>query len=182
MPRIVGSKNSLCVLLPVPDLIQSLLPSKTIAPFRVTPVFFNVGINEMATIAENLGNTKPQDSSNIDNFERLNEFCSRYRKLNLSNNSDCERQGTSVGELMSSLKDALYSNKSKNVEVLQKAAKICRCLKGMTYEFINILYSYMYHINCKEYGFPIYGKLFPILGVNQTHFHSHIPSNIFSWF
>lgn len=132
MPRIVGSKNSLCVLLPVPDLIQSLLPSKTIAPFRVTPVFFNVGINEMATIAENLGNTKPQDSSNIDNFERLNEFCSRYRKLNLSNNGDCERQGTSVVELMNSLKDSLHSNKSKNVEVLQTAAKICRCLKGMT--------------------------------------------------
>lgn len=130
MPRIIGSKDSLCVLLPVPDLIQSLLPSKTIAPFRVTPVFFNIGINEMATIAENLGNTKPQDSSNIDNFERLNEFCSRYRKLNLSNNSDYDQQETCVGELMNNLKDSLHSNKSKNVEILQIAAKLCRHLKG----------------------------------------------------
>lgn len=134
MPRIVGSKNSLCVLLPVPDLIQSLLPSKNIAPFRVTPVFFNMGINEMATIAENLGNTKPQDSSNIDNFERLNEFCSRYRKLNLSNNIECERQGTSVAELMSNLKDSLQSSKSKNVEILQIAAIVCRRLKGKIYK------------------------------------------------
>lgn len=130
MPRIIGSKNSLCVLLPVPDIIQSLLPSKTIAPFRVTPVFFNIGINEMATIAENLGNTKPQDRSNIDNFERLNEFYSRYRKLNLSNNGDCEWQGTSIGDLMSNLKDSIHSNKSKNVEILQIAAKVCRRLKG----------------------------------------------------
>lgn len=130
MPRIVGSKNSLCVLLPVPDVIQSLLPSKTNAPFRVTPVFFNVGINEMATIAENLGNTKPQDSSNVDNFERLNVFCSRYRKLNLCNNGGSEQQDTSVTELMNSLKDSLYSNKKKNVEILQIAAKICRNLKG----------------------------------------------------
>lgn len=130
MPRIIGSKNSLCVLLPVPDIIQSLLPSKTIAPFRVTPVFFNIGINEMATIAENLGNTKPQDRSNIDNFERLNEFYSRYRKLNLSSNSDSERQGSSIGDLMSNLKDSIHSNKSKNVEVLQIAAKVCRRLKG----------------------------------------------------
>jgi len=139
MPRIVGSKNSLCVLLPVPDLIQSLLPSKNIAPFRVTPVFFNMGINEMATIAENLGNTKPQDSSNIDNFERLNEFCSRYRKLNLSNNGDCERQGISVAELMSNLKDSLQSSKSKNVEILQTAAIVCRRLKGETLFKISII-------------------------------------------
>jgi len=136
MPRIVGSKNSLCVLLPVPDLIQSLLPSKTIAPFRVTPVFFNIGINEMASLAETLGNTKPQDSSNIDNFERLNEFCSRYRKLHLSNNSDCERQDTSIGELMNNLKDSLHNNKNKNVEVLQIAAKVCRRLKGKRYKLL----------------------------------------------
>lgn len=133
MPRIVGSKNSLCVLLPVPDLIQSLLPSKTMAPFRVTPVFFNVGINEMATLAENLGNTKPQDSSNIDNFERLNEYCSRYRKLNLSTNNDCERRGASIGKMMNNLKEELYSSKSKNVEILQIAAKVCRQLKGEVY-------------------------------------------------
>lgn len=136
MPRIVGSKNSLCVLLPVPDLIQSLLPSKTIAPFRVTPVFFNIGINEMATLAENLGNTKPQDSSNIDNYERLNEFCSRYHKLNLSNNGNNERQDTSIGELMNNLKDSLLSNKSKNVEILQLAAKVCRRLKGNLYMYL----------------------------------------------
>lgn len=138
MPRIVGSKNSLCVLLPVPDLIQSLLPSKNMAPFRVTPVFFNIGINEMATLAENLGNTKPQDSSNIDNFERLNEFCSRYRKLNLSSNSNFEQQDALVGELMNNLKDELYSNKSKNVEILQIAAKVCRCLKGSLYKYFNL--------------------------------------------
>ncbi|VVC39965.1 Hypothetical protein CINCED_3A019387 [Cinara cedri] len=133
MPRIIGSKSSLCVLLPVPDLIQSLLPSKAIAPFRVTPVFFNIGINEMATLAENLGNTKPQDSSNVDNFERLNEFCSRYRKLNLSHNDDCERHCTSIGELIDSLKDSLHSNKSKNVEILQIVAKVCRRLKGLRF-------------------------------------------------
>jgi len=153
MPRIVGSKNSLCVLLPVPDLIQSLLPSKNIAPFRVTPVFFNIGINEMATIAENLGNTKPQDSSNIDNFERLNEFCSRYRKLNLSSNGDCERQGTSVAELMSNLKDSLQSSKSKNVEILQTAAIVCRRLKGKVYKISMIKMLWFY------FKFYIYSML-----------------------
>lgn len=141
MPRIIGSKNSLCVLLPVPDLIQSLLPSKTMAPFRVTPVFFNMGINEMATLAENLGNTKPQDSSNIDNFDRLNEFCSRYRKLNLANNGNHERQEASISELMNNLKDSLHSNKSKNVDILQIAAKVCRRLKGKILFKYNLTYK-----------------------------------------
>ncbi|XP_050422355.1 inositol polyphosphate-4-phosphatase type I A isoform X2 [Adelges cooleyi] len=133
MPRIIGSRNSLCVLLPVPDLVHSLISSKIIAPFRVTPVFFNIGINEMATLAENLGNTKPQDSSNMDNFERLNEFCSRYRKLNMAKDRECERQGASLTEMMTNLKDSFYSNRSKNVEALQLAAKVCRRLKGLRF-------------------------------------------------
>lgn len=118
------------------------------APFRVTPVFFNIGINEMATLAENLGNTKPQDSSNIDNFERLNEFCSRYRKLNLSNNSNFEQQDALVGELMNNLKDELYSNKSKNVEILQIAAKVCRCLKGRLYKYFNLKFRIKMNTKC----------------------------------
>lgn len=131
MPRIIGSKNSLCVLIPVPDVVQSLISSKT--PFRVTPIFFNIGINEMATLAENLGNTKPQDSSNIDNFERLNEFCSKYHKLNMSNDINYDREGTSLTKLMNNLKESLQKNKSKNVEILQLVARVCRKLKGILY-------------------------------------------------
>ncbi|XP_050541345.1 inositol polyphosphate-4-phosphatase type I A isoform X2 [Daktulosphaira vitifoliae] len=131
MPRIIGSKNSLCVLIPVPDLVQSLISLKT--PFRVTPIFFNIGINEMATLAENLGNTKPQDSSNIDNFERLSEFCSKYRKLNISNDINCNRQEISLTKLMDNLKESLYKNKSKNVEVLQLVSRVCRKLKGLRF-------------------------------------------------
>jgi inositol polyphosphate-4-phosphatase len=51
--------------------------------FTVTPVYYNVGINEMATLAESLGNTRPQDKSNLDNYERVNEYYHRFRKLHL---------------------------------------------------------------------------------------------------
>jgi inositol polyphosphate-4-phosphatase len=61
-----------------------MLPlSQSSLSFIVTPVFFNVGINEMATLAESLGNTRPQDKSNLDNYERVNEYYHRFRKLHL---------------------------------------------------------------------------------------------------
>ena len=87
VPRVVGSRTALTVLLPVPDAIYSLLPlvpsSRQTLSFNVTPVFFNIGINEMASLAESLGTTKPQEKSNVDNFDRLNEYYLRFRKLNL---------------------------------------------------------------------------------------------------
>lgn len=86
VPRVTGSRSSLGVFLPVPDAVYSLLPiSTTSAPinFHVTPVFFNIGINEMATLAESLSATKPQERSNVDNFDRLNQYYHRFRKLNI---------------------------------------------------------------------------------------------------
>lgn len=37
----------------------------------------------MATLAESLGATKPQEQSNLDNFARLNQYYHRFRKLNV---------------------------------------------------------------------------------------------------
>jgi inositol polyphosphate-4-phosphatase len=38
--------------------------------FTITPVLFNVGINEKASIAEKLGQTGPQEKNNSDNFRK----------------------------------------------------------------------------------------------------------------
>ena len=87
VPRVVGSRTALTVLLPVPDAIYSLLPlvpsSRQTLSFNVIPIFFNIGINEMASLAESLGIIKPQEKSNADNFDRLNEYYLRFKKLNL---------------------------------------------------------------------------------------------------
>lgn len=83
VPRVVGTRSALTVLLPVPDTVYSMVPLKydqhSSVSFHVTPVFFNVGINEMATLAESLGNNKQQDKSNVDNFERLNLYYHRFK-------------------------------------------------------------------------------------------------------
>lgn len=48
------------VLLPVPESVHSILPTKETTSFKVTPVFFNIGINEKATLSETLGYTREQ--------------------------------------------------------------------------------------------------------------------------
>ncbi|CAD1478010.1 unnamed protein product [Heterotrigona itama] len=177
LPRVLGSRAALTVVLPVPDAIYSLLPlvptSRQTISFNVTPVFFNVGINEMASLAESLGTTKPQEKSNMDNFERLNEYYLRFKKLNLPTETLSTRLGArsplgqTLAELMANLKGSVQAKVNKNVEVLQLSSQICRRMRGLrftscksakdrtgmsvTLEQVNIL-SAEYHLAEHEYS------------------------------
>ncbi|PSN35360.1 hypothetical protein C0J52_11509 [Blattella germanica] len=138
LPRVVGSRSALTVLLPVPDAVHSMLPlSPSSTSFAVTPVFFNVGINEMATLAESLGNTRPQDKSNLDNYERVNEYYYRFRKLHLPTEPPgqrgpaCAPLQPSLAELVENLRTAVHTKQSKNVDVLQLSSRICRRMKDI---------------------------------------------------
>ncbi|XP_006615511.1 inositol polyphosphate-4-phosphatase type I A isoform X2 [Apis dorsata] len=143
LPKVLGSRAALTVILPVPDAIYSLLPlvpsSRQTISFNVTPVFFNVGINEMASLAESLGTTKPQEKSNMDNFERLNEYYLRFKKLNLPTETSSTRLGArsplgqTLVELMTNLKASVQAKVNKNVEILQLSSQICRRMRGLRF-------------------------------------------------
>ncbi|XP_076650016.1 inositol polyphosphate-4-phosphatase type I A isoform X2 [Halictus rubicundus] len=143
LPRVVGSRSALTVMLPVPDGIYSLLPlvpsTRQTISFNVTSVFFNVGINEMASLAESLGTTKPQEKSNVDNYERLNEYYLRFKKLNLPTEAASTRLGTrsplgqTLAELMTNLKTSVHAKVNKNVEILQLSSQICRRMRGLRF-------------------------------------------------
>ncbi|CAH0545896.1 unnamed protein product [Brassicogethes aeneus] len=139
-PKVTGSRNSLAVSLPVPDALYRLIPARQTVSFRVTPVFFNVGINEMATVAEETGCTRPQERSNVDNFERLNEYYLRYRKLSMPDvwqsngrTAACSAQLKPLGDLVGDLRASVNSGRAKNVEILHLAAIICRQMRGLRY-------------------------------------------------
>lgn len=83
LPKVQGSRSNLKVILPVPEAIFSMLAldKNWSSSFVVTPVFFNIGINEQATIVERLSSlSEPQGRSNLDNFARLNEYYRRFCK------------------------------------------------------------------------------------------------------
>ncbi|XP_067004000.2 inositol polyphosphate-4-phosphatase type I A [Anabrus simplex] len=143
MPRVMGSRTALSVLLPVPDAVHSMLPltssSTSAVSFNVTPVFFNIGINEMATLAESLGNTRPQEKSNLDNYERLNEYYHRFRKLHLpveppgQRGHSCAPLQPSLADLMENLRVVVHTKQSKNVDILHLSSRICRRMKGLRF-------------------------------------------------
>jgi len=145
LPRITGSRSSLKVLLPVPDYVYTMLPldqMKTMT-FSITPVLFNVGINEKATLAHKMGLNAPQEKNNIDNFKALAEYYRRYKKLHLNTatSKNGKRFATSmsnepdVDDLLNIMKDAVHCKKNKNVDILHLASQICRRLHGL--RFIN---------------------------------------------
>ena len=53
--------------------------------FNIIPVFFNIGIDEHATVAEKLGRNGPQEKNNSDNFKILVEYVRKFKQKNFFN-------------------------------------------------------------------------------------------------
>ncbi|KAA0194746.1 hypothetical protein HAZT_HAZT010001 [Hyalella azteca] len=142
-PRVVvtGNRCGLRVLLPVPESLLCFLSEHHCAAepltFNVTPVFFNVGINEEATLAGRLRLEGPQHRNNLDSFHRLAEYHHRYAKLDLpadtTRRSCCGSNRQSLSELMERLSKAVQSSKSKNTETLHLAAAVTRVMGGIRF-------------------------------------------------
>lgn len=130
IPKITGSRQSITVYLPVPESLAYILPSKGNISFKVTPVFFNIGINEKAAIAETLGLTREQHRSNWDNYDRLKQYHIRFKKLNLSPSKTLLPD---IGNLLQTMEESLKQNVSKNVKVMQLGEDICRGLDGLRF-------------------------------------------------
>lgn len=142
IPRIVGSRQSISVLLPVPDTVYAMLPTKDTVSFKLTPVFFNIGINEYATLSETLGYTREQHRSNWDNFDRIKQYHIRYKKIMMMSSTAPSTAATptkadpttdlyNVAELLNLMEESLRRNASKNIRILHLAADICRGMYGI---------------------------------------------------
>lgn len=132
----MGSRQAITVLLPIPENIFCLLPTKEMTSFTVTPVFFNIGVNEKATISEALGYTKEQHRSNWDNFDRLKQYQIRYKKLQVNaiqNLKGTILQPQATAKLLNSMEEALRNNTSKNIKILHLAQDICRSVQGIRF-------------------------------------------------
>uniref|UniRef100_A0A6M2DE89 phosphatidylinositol-3,4-bisphosphate 4-phosphatase n=1 Tax=Xenopsylla cheopis TaxID=163159 RepID=A0A6M2DE89_XENCH len=120
MPHITGSRNGLTVTIPVPNHTISKQP----VTFKVTPVFFNVGINEKVPLAEALGQNVQQRKSNLDNYSRLVSYYQQYQKVSICPGAQ---------NLVDKLKICLHNSSSKNVEILHLAGDICRSMRGFRF-------------------------------------------------
>lgn len=143
MPHVSGNRCGLRVVLPVPEHVLSLLPTPNSQQpsdppsFCVTPVLFNIGINEEATLAEKLGTDGPQMRNNQDSFERLSQYYHRFKKLPLpqENSRRVPSMGSEVPlvDLIDKLGVEVVSQRSKNPNVLYLAAQCCRAMAGLRF-------------------------------------------------
>ncbi|XP_055618165.1 type II inositol 3,4-bisphosphate 4-phosphatase isoform X3 [Toxorhynchites rutilus septentrionalis] len=154
VPRVTGSRQAITVLMPVPESVFCHLPTKEGVSFKITPVFFNIGINEKATLAETLGYTKEQHRINWENYDKLKQFHIRYKKIPFNFvNPSCSAAldtPTKVGlvtaqqkealvpehavvTLLNEMEDQLRVNCSKNYRVLTLAEDICRAMQGLRF-------------------------------------------------
>ena len=53
--------------------------------FTIIPVFFNIGIDGQAQIAERQGLNGPQEKNNSDNFKILVEYVRKFKQKNYFN-------------------------------------------------------------------------------------------------
>ncbi|EDV99536.1 GH12405, partial [Drosophila grimshawi] len=130
MPRITGSRQALEVMLPTPQHVLASAGCLAIN-FKITPVFFNIGINEKAT----LGQTHEQHRSNLDNYLRISQYFSRYRKLgmNATASADASYGDYELQSLLSYMEQQLRANVSKNVRILHLAEDACRLMGGLRF-------------------------------------------------
>ncbi|XP_069194385.1 inositol polyphosphate-4-phosphatase type I A isoform X2 [Procambarus clarkii] len=143
MPYVSGNRCGMRVVLPVPEHVLSLLPNPTTRQpndppsFCVTPVLFNIGINEEATLAEKVGTDGPQTRNNQDSFERLSQYYHRFKKLPLPQENS--RRVPSLGsevplvDLIDKLGVEVMSQRSKNPSILYLAAQCCRAMAGLRF-------------------------------------------------
>lgn len=132
---VVWSRQSLTVLLPVPETLYLNLPTKETVTSKVTPVFFNIGINEYATLLEILGYTRKQHRSNCNNFVRLKQYHIRFKKLNLTvpdapSKAEALVSSQTLRDLLLAMEDSFRTNASNNVKI-HLAEDICRGVHGI---------------------------------------------------
>ncbi|XP_063633160.1 type II inositol 3,4-bisphosphate 4-phosphatase [Cydia splendana] len=134
LPRVSGTRGSLVVHIPISDSLYAKFTNKEHLTFTITAVFFNIGVNEKATLAEALGETTPQYHSNCDNYDRLHKYYLKYCKVCPQDHTARASSRTKpLEEVMENLRIAVHKKVPKNVEVLHLAALATRLMNGIRF-------------------------------------------------
>ncbi|KAL7643148.1 UNVERIFIED_CONTAM: hypothetical protein RMT77_006438 [Armadillidium vulgare] len=148
LPRVTGTRKGMRIILPVPEQMLSYIPCTVSGrpsdppTFRVTPVFFNIGINEEATLAAKLNKDGGQYRNNHNSFERLSSYYNRFKAIfpveedqrrNTLSSPFHGRRKESLHVLIGQLHKEVLKHESKNVSVLHIAANICKCMDGIRF-------------------------------------------------
>ncbi|KAL3188651.1 hypothetical protein MRX96_040111 [Rhipicephalus microplus] len=137
-PRVEGSRVFLSVLIPTPETVMTKVPHRGRFQFSVVPVFFNVGINEQATLAEKVGDQSFQERINLDGAASLKEYYKQFQKFPMPKHDAPRARSIQPRELplmdvIEQLQTHVRGRKSKDVEILHLAMEACRRMRGLRF-------------------------------------------------
>lgn len=137
-PRVEGSRVFLSVLIPTPETVMTRVPHRGRFQFSVVPVFFNVGINEQATLAEKVGDQSFQERINLDGAASLKEYYKQFQKFPMPKHDAPRARSIQPRELplmdvIEQLQTHVRGRKSKDVEILHLAMEACRRMRGLRF-------------------------------------------------
>lgn len=129
------NRHHVCVEVPLKKAVFDQLPTRLQngEAISVTPVFFNIGINEQATLGEKFGNTTLQDKTNEASLGKFNKYVKQYEDMPDFPDKTHQPDVHSISHLLQLLSNNVYIKKSKNVEVLHLAAELCRRVHGIRF-------------------------------------------------
>ena len=127
-------RHCLCILIPLKEEAFLRLPEplQNGKYINVTPVFFNIGINEQASFAERFGGTTLQEKLNFDSYGVLYKYVEKYQSK-LGDPDDGKTGHGTVSDLMKKLQYQVMTKKSKNTDVLKRAAELGRKLRSVRF-------------------------------------------------
>ncbi|KAK4008321.1 hypothetical protein OUZ56_013464 [Daphnia magna] len=137
LPQIHGCRDALQVMIPVPPTLFSTLPPSAsrlgLIEFQLIPVFFNIGVNEQALLADKFGDMSIVSATNLQSFERLDIYHRQYQKL-MTEHFPGKRLNDprfSLSDILSQLQTELASNKIQNITVHSLAEIAVRRMRGL---------------------------------------------------
>jgi inositol polyphosphate-4-phosphatase len=119
--------NGYCVRVIIPVLPSNYFPENYSLECSITGLFFNIGVNEQATLAETFGQVKAQDEINKKSFFKLENFITNQAVFEQDSNS------TELVDELAALRNELYSQRAKNIRVLMLMERICANVGGIRF-------------------------------------------------
>lgn len=137
-PRVEGSRVFLSVLIPTPETVMARVPHRGRFQFSVVPVFFNVGINEQATLAEKVGDQSFQERINLDGAASLKEYYKQFQRFPMPKHDtprarSIQPREVPLMDVIEQLQSHVRARKSKDVEILHLAMEACRRMRGLRF-------------------------------------------------
>ncbi|XP_033110683.1 inositol polyphosphate-4-phosphatase type I A-like [Anneissia japonica] len=134
-PIVTGDRSKVMIEIPLSPIMCSKLPDEGVKDFqfKLVPILFSVGLNEEQTLAELIGDTSLQETTNRDNMQKLQKFYDQFVQEIPADERPKSQSPVTLDILVSSLAHHVQLKSHKNMEILQISSELTRRMNGVRF-------------------------------------------------